>query len=238
MGVQKGHSYLKAIQRNIARDASHPKHHGIKMQAHHLLSQEGIEISELGSKIVRFGYEIDDLENLTVLPCTLQGACHLGVQPHRGDHASMSARIAPRRFPGRLSSSENIDEENYDDDDHPYSYHRMVARNLKTLVARLEKKCSGRPNTSHDFIEALHGLSQSILMTIYGRPSEARLTSIADHFRLGNKVGCGGVDNVGVHSAEAPCPTGRSHLGKQGPRQKPEAIRYSSTPPYIPRPRK
>ena len=75
-------------------------------------------------------------------------------------------------------------------------------------------------------------------MTIYGRPSEARLTSIADHFRIGNKVGCGGVDNVGMHSAEVPCATGRNHERKQGPRQKVEAITYSASIPYIPRPRK
>jgi len=238
MGVHKGHSYLKAIQRNIAPDRTHPKHHGIKMQAHHLLSQEGIEISELGTKMVRFGYEIDALENLTFLPCTLQGACHLGVQPHRGDHSTGSARVARRGFPGRPTGAEEIDEEDYDDDDHPYSYHRMVSGKLKTLIARLEKKCTGRPNTSGDFVEALHSLSQSILMTIYGRPSEARLTSIADHFRIGNKVGCGGVDNVGMHSAEAPCATGRNHERKQGPRQKAEAITYSASIPYIPRPRK
>lgn len=234
VGVTKG-EYLRAIKKHIARDASHPKHLGIKMQAHHLLSQEGIEISELGTKLVQFGYEIDDLENLVFLPCTLQGACHLGIQPHRGDHASASARRPARRFPGR---NEDIDEDDYDDDDHPYSYHRMVSRNVKTLVARLEKKCSGRPNTSSNFVEALHGLSQSILMTIYGRPDEARLTSIADHFKKGNAVGCGGVDNVGLHKAESHCHTGRNHLGQQGPQQKAEGIRYPAGQLYIPRPKK
>lgn len=233
-GVIKG-EYLKAIKERIARDASHPKHLGIKMQAHHLLSQEGIEISELGPKLVQYGFEIDDLENLTFLPCTLQGACHLRIQPHRGDHATTSVRVAPRQFPGR---SDDIREEGYDDDDHPYSYHRLVSSNLKTLLARLDKKCSGPQKTNGDFIEALHGLSQSILMTIYGRPSEARLTSIADHFKLGNHVGCGGVDNVGLHKASSPCPTGRNHFGKQGPLQKPESIRYPAEHLYVPKPKK
>ena len=235
MGVTKGHGYLKAIQRNIALDSAHPKHHGIKMQAHHLLSQDGIVLSSLGTKLVQFGYEIDALENLVFLPCTLQGACHLGVQPHRGDHSAASEFASSG---GVSRRTEEADEENYNDDAHPYSYHRLVASQLKTLVSRMERKCNGKAGVGDVFVEALHDLSQSILMTVYGRPHEARLTSIADHFRLGNKVGCGGVDNVGQHDSASPCPMERNHLRRQRPGQKSETITYSSAKPYVPRPRK
>lgn len=210
------------------------------MQAHHLLSQEGISVSRDGPKLVQFGYDIDSLENLAFLPCTLQGACHMGIQPHRGDHAVPIARGPERGFHllGK-EGKEDTSEEIYDDDDHPISYHAMVAREVQDAVKKLEKKCRGTLTISESAVKTFHDLSQKILMKIYGRPTEARLTRVAGFFVLGNAIGCGGVDNVDKHDGKTPCPCKRNHLSRRhGPGQREEDIAFDNGKPYVPRPKK
>jgi hypothetical protein len=74
----KDTQYLKRITEHIATDKTHPRHQGVKMQAHHIISGEGIKRSGLGKKLKEFGYNINLLPNLVFIPCTLQGACYLG----------------------------------------------------------------------------------------------------------------------------------------------------------------
>src|SRR5262249_37789240 len=118
------------------------------------------------------------------------------------------------------------------------SYHKLVAQRVKGLEASIDRQCKGGLNDALIVQEKLDDLSQTILMMIYGRPSMARLTRIADSFALGQSVGCSGADSVGDHDGSRTCPVSRDHHGKQGPRQSKESIAFKATTPYVPRPGK
>ena len=201
--------YLTTLKdKTTSRD--HPRHQGVKMQAHHVLSREGIRRTRLGEELVQFGYNINTLENLVFIPSTLQGACHLGVQPHRGDHKG----------------------EFDDEQEHPITYHDYVARKVKELEPYLKGKCPGSNPRSADKIKGeMDKRGKAILRKIAEKPSMMRLTSVAQHFVPNSPIGCGGVDNVGNHKAQ-PCPCKCDHQSSQGPNQKPENITFpkSSTP--------
>ena len=111
----KDSKYLKRIKDAIEGDKAHPRHNGVKMQAHHAISAEGMKLSGLGKKIEKFGYDINLLSNLVFIPCTLQGACYLGVQPHRGNHTAV------------------ISQDDYDDDLEPKNYHKLISSRIKNL---------------------------------------------------------------------------------------------------------
>ena len=65
----------------------HPLFHGIVMSAHHLISIQGFNKSKLNPEDIEYkGYNINYPKNLIFLPYETAGACHLGVQLHRGDH--------------------------------------------------------------------------------------------------------------------------------------------------------
>src|SRR5690606_11536965 len=93
--------YRRKIVKAVKNNPSHPIHHNIEMQAHRLISSKGVQMAGMGRQLAGLGYDINVLENLVLLPSSLQGACHLKVQLHRGDHK-------------------------YTDDDHPFSYHEVV----------------------------------------------------------------------------------------------------------------
>lgn len=205
----KDSKYLKRIKDAIEGDKEHPRHHGVKMQAHHIISAEGMKRSGLGKKIEKFGYDINLLPNLVFIPCTLQGACHLGVQPHRGNHTAL------------------IDQDDYDDDREPMTYHNMVTFRIKGLRLPLAKECPGDKITnSEKIIGELDNLSREILKDIQNKPSAAPLTDIAKYFLPGIHIGCGSVDSVGMNKGITPCSVGRNHHSKQGPGQKNENITY------------
>lgn len=215
----KDSQYLKRIKDAIAGDREHPRHQGIKMQAHHVISGEGMRLSGLGRKIEKYGYDINLLPNLAFIPCTLQGACYLGVQPHRGNHTA------------------SVDQDDYHDDMEPEDYHDMVARRVKELDLPLKKECEGG-ETVRDVQNKLDKLSKDILGLIQHKPRQAPLTEIAGHFGPDGK-GCGGVDAVARHKAAGPCPVHRKHLfdatrpgASQGPSQKNEEISYKLTGKY------
>lgn len=215
----KNSKYLRLIKTAIALDLTHPRHHGVKMQAHHIISCEGMKRSGMGKKIEQFGYDINLLPNLAFIPCTLQGACHLGVQPHRGNHTAL------------------VDQDDYKDDLEPMSYHEMVGRSIKELGLPLSKECPGDQKTKADQVrEKLDNLSKRILNLIQHKPSAAPLTDIAKHFDRRERVGCSGVDIVSQHKAGTPCPTERNHQGKQGISQIFENITYKSDSTYKLRP--
>ena len=213
----KDSKYLKRIKDAIEGDKEHPRHHGVKMQAHHLISGEGMKRSGMGKEIEKFGYDINLLPNLVFIPCTLQGACHLGVQPHRGNHSAL------------------IDQDNYDDDKEPDTYHELIGRRVRELELPLDKECPGDKKTKSEVVKReLDLLSKKIADFIQKNPNEAPLTAIAKQFSIKSQVGCGGVDSVTVHKMGAMlrCPVERNHCLKQGPGQKNEDIAYSSNGKY------
>jgi len=216
----KDSAYRDRIIRAVESDRAHPIHHGIKMQAHHLISATGMHLSGLAPKIKRFGYNINELKNLVLLPCTLQGACHLGVQPHRGNHTAV------------------LEDQRYMDDEHPRSYHMMVKEKISDLELGLTKTCPGYLGGAKE-IEArlkvnreLDELSAKVLRLIIKRPSEAPLTKLARSFQKGTDIGCGGVDSTTKHTGFHACPVGRNHHNAQGPDQRQEGITFQENPEF------
>jgi hypothetical protein len=117
--------------------------------------------SGLGKKIEKFGYDINLLPNLVFIPCTLQGACYLGVQPHRGNHTA------------------KVDQDDYDDDSEPKSYHDIVSRKIVALQLPLDKACSGRDDARIQEIQGkLDSLSKDLTNMIQRKPTEAPLTTL------------------------------------------------------------
>lgn len=76
------------MKKAIADEKKHPKKFGMRMQVHHLISKHSITLisTNIKNALDDKGYDIDDLGNLVSLPNDFQGACHLAVQIHRGDH--------------------------------------------------------------------------------------------------------------------------------------------------------
>lgn len=188
-------------------DLCHPRHHGIKVQAHHILSGDGVKLSGLGPKLESHGYDINDPPNLAFIPCTLQGACHMGIQPHRGDH---TAQADP--------------ENDYDDDDEPDSYHKFVAKRVSALLPHMdEKSLYDKPS----LCDRLDEVSRDLPSPIQYKPTRAPLTTIADAFSPNSPIGCAGLDNI-TDKHTGKCPVGRNHLGRQGssPPQRQENIKY------------
>lgn len=190
----KDSQYLKRIKKEIENQPDHPRNMGIAMQAHHVISGEGMKRSQLGPTVKAYGYNINLLPNVAFIPCTLQGACYLGVQPHRGNHASKV-----------------VDQDDYIDSGEEKDYHDMVASDLQRVIDKHLRECTGDDNTvAHAGIAVLDKLSKSILKGIQHDPNNYPLTSIASHFgKYG--AGCGGVDSVTGHIPLMPCPVGRNH---------------------------
>jgi hypothetical protein len=216
----KDSAYLDRITRAIADDSRHPRHQGVAMQAHHVISATGMHRSKLADKIRKFGYDINLLENLVFIPSTLQGACHLGVQPHRGNHTALVERDA------------------YDDDDHPMDYHDMVAARIRRLELGLTKDCPGymggakEVEARHKLKRQLDELSLEILLDIQKKPRKAPLTKVSMFFQAENPIGCAGTDSTTGHSGDHFCAVRRDHEKRQGPNQRSEGITYRSTRGY------
>jgi hypothetical protein len=204
--------YVAALTEAIKGDRSHPRHHGVKMQAHHLISEKGVSLSGLGAELVRNSWFINDLKNLVFLPCTLRGACHLGVQLHRGDH----------RAP--------IDQDKEDRDaDKVLTYHTMVSEKLGDLQSAFHKECT--PGSSGSVVNKVHRISEQILDLI--ERGRAPLTSVAKHFKHGNPIGCGGVISVPeLKRSAVPCPVGRNHRVHLADGPEGENITYDGQVPY------
>lgn len=176
----KDSQYLNRIKAAIKGDKDHPRNNGVQMQAHHIISGEGMKQSGIGKKVEEFGYNINLLPNLVFIPCTLQGACHLEVQLHRGNHT--------------------VSQDEYDDDSEPKNYHALISEMIISLRLPLNNECIGRKNSNLDkVVNELNGLSKNILKLIQKKPAEAPLTRIADNFSPGSMHGCGGVDSIGLH---------------------------------------
>lgn len=230
--VSKSSTYLTVLKTRVELDRGHPLHHGIKMQAHHIISADGVKRSGMGTKLVKHGYDINVLKNLVFLPSTLQGACHLGVQPHRGNHSAVSDPGPDVQSPDRGEGG------SYDDDAHPVSYHELIKQRVLRLVSLIDRECEGKSDTGTLAQEKMDDLSRDIALMIYGRPSRARLTRIADSFLLGHPTGCAGVDSVERHTDSKKCPMSRNHQERQAPSQSNESIGFGANAGYMPRPGK
>lgn len=203
--VLKDSRYLDTIQRATKHDLDHPIHNGVTMQAHHALSEKGIRLSELGRDLVNFGYDINWLENLVFIPSTLQGACHLGVQPHRGDHRAPIGSVE-------------------DEDDEPLTYHYLVQKRVSSAMRHIKGSCPSSKLDRDSLRNQMAEISLSLIKLIQSHPARAPLTGVAGSFLPHGGTGCGGVDSVRDHGRHGACPVGRDHKFREGPQQRKEAI--------------
>jgi len=126
--ISKSSDFSKHLFKKVKTDASHPINNGVHMQAHHLISAKGVDLSGIGVLLVQKGYDINVIKNLVFIPSTLPGACHLGVQLHRGDHI-------------------------HKDDEHPKSYHVEVKEQLVRLKEKISN-CEGSANTTQKLVNS------------------------------------------------------------------------------------
>jgi hypothetical protein len=206
--------YRDTIQAAVKGNPRHPSRMGVKMQAHHLVSKKGLILSNLKADLEHLGYDINALENLTLIPCTLQGACHLGVQLHRGNHATGAADFRH--------------DDNDDDGHHGITYHLAVAAALGRVKADIDRArlCD---DPAIKIQERINKISSRLMFLI--NSFALALTSIHTNFNpVGDQPGCCGVDSIGAADPSRPCPTGRNHQGRQSPGQQAEAIRHPGKP--------
>ena len=173
---KNGTGYLTLLQ-SKTMSRSHPRTRGVQMQAHHAISQKGMELSDYDSKFADFGYDINLEGNLVFIPSTLQGACLLNVQPHRGDHTAPSVD-APD-----------------DDRKRESSYHTKVATMLRETYGQISEICgSDMSKVKRETKQALDKLSGKIIGRIQNTPDKLRLTKISEHFGPGQQARLRGYD--------------------------------------------
>jgi hypothetical protein len=215
-GTVTRHSRYYTIMKNrVEGKMSHPINNGVKMQAHHLISCEGMKESKLGKDIKKTGYDINQAYNMAFIPSTLQGACHLGIQVHAGNH---TADVRP-----------NNDD---DDDEHPDKYHEMVEARVRKLEKLIKDGCVGKEKDKKNVVRKLNNISRKIANLIQNSPKEARLTKLYNRFQPGVNAGCSNQDSVTkVPLIVTPekqvmytCSIGRNHFKKQNEGQRDENI--------------
>ena len=213
MTMLEKNGYLTRIKRATKMMLSHPRHHGVKMQAHHAVSAKGVDIAGKSDELRQLGYNINDLKNLVFIPSTLQGACHLETQLHRGDHGT----------PDKYGSD---DPEAMDSDKrHPIDYHVLV-KDLVENVFIVNDLCK---MNSEQVQKKINKVSKDIVKKI--NKFRIDLTSISSTFDSG-KPGCMGLDNIPDNNSKLSsirthqCPVHRNHEQNQGQFQKAESIKY------------
>lgn len=182
--IDKDSKYRDLILAAVSNDESHPIHHGIDMQAHHIISAQGIKDSGKGTMLINMKYNINVLDNLVLLPCTLPGACHLGVQLHRGNHT-------------------------FHDDEHPRSYHKDVALRLQGLEETFENKCSKNKSVNglinKESVKILDSIAKFKLPL-------TRIFSSFNTTGEYKYVGCSNKKNVPDHNNNVKCNENRKHF--------------------------
>ncbi|MGL0938372.1 AHH domain-containing protein [Vibrio vulnificus] len=166
----------------------HPYFLGIHMETHHLISSKGAHIDKDTAKaLVKAGYIIDTIDNLVGLPATLPGACHLGLQAHRGEH------------PDKPVESK--------------AYHTEV-KNLLEKAAPTLKRCP--PNTkasdkTSNIDDITNKISKRLLDQIVS--NKVALTNIPNNFS--SYVGCRGQTSITkARETSERCPVGCNHFGQ------------------------
>ncbi|ANP78156.1 hypothetical protein A134_17385 [Vibrio crassostreae 9CS106] len=164
--------YREAVLDPAKKDPNHPVNSGFKMQVHHLLSTKGINDTGVGAKLKAYGYDINLPGNLIALPCTLEGACHLQVQLHRGNH------------PSALDTND-------DDDEHPKTYHNRITQLIEKAYATISKRCEKQDNPGVQRYMDYHSLLILRKISSFQVP----LTKVSKAFKPGG-VGCLGSSSV------------------------------------------
>lgn len=199
---KKGSKYRKDLLEAVGEDPSHPINQGIHMEAHHLVSSEGVKLSGMVQLLKDTNYNINVVKNLVFLPATLPGACHLEVQVHRGDHYCYEG--AP---------------EEDDDDLHPRNYHLEVRDMVKRMKKHIKKCDTDCQRNSEKAQKIMNKLSQQILEMI--ADYEVPLSPVYKSFKNGQPVGCKNVINIKEHAAASgECAAGREHEGEEHPKFK------------------
>ncbi|NSY35488.1 hypothetical protein DS891_18280 [Pseudoalteromonas sp. JC28] len=185
--VDKDKKYRDRLIANIKHKKDHPFHNGIHMAAHHLISKEAVNVAQLGSLLIHRGYNINLVENLVFLPSTLQGACQLRVQLHRGDHTYA------------LPKQE--------------AYHDQVASGINKIKSDL-KKCTPRTQKDTSEIQNILDLeSKAILKKV----AEFRvpLSSVFRNFKPSSKIGCSNNNEIDECEEQVTrCNHERKHVGQ------------------------
>ncbi|MGF1723352.1 AHH domain-containing protein [Photobacterium nomapromontoriensis] len=169
--------YRENVLGPAQNDPKHPIYHGFKMQVHHLLSKQGVNDSGKGLKLKAMGYDINLAGNLVALPSTLEGACHLKVQLHRGNH--------PKQLP---VDTNDADLEHSDD------YHEHVKKITKNAYQSIKKECK---KNDREAVQAFINY-QSLLVLLRIKNFSLRLTTIHDFLKEGNS-GCLGAKSIPEH---------------------------------------
>ncbi|STQ89872.1 AHH domain-containing protein [Iodobacter fluviatilis] len=197
--IEKNTTYRKTIENNT-KEATHPRNKGIIMQAHHIISADAVKRSNVGALMEQYGYDINCINNLVFLPYSLEGACHLEVQLHRGNHASPAA--------DELLSP--------DDRPHPSAYHQSIRDFLDSQFRDFKDICEGDDSKVDDkFREKVNKISMKILKRIGNFDPSYQLTSIAKSFSPKNIEGCKCAANVPTHKVTTVqgCTSKRNHTG-------------------------
>jgi hypothetical protein len=195
--TKKDSKYLKRITEAIAEFEDHPKHSknaGINMQAHHLISEQGLSKATYLEQIDHLGYDINVLENLVFMPTDPFDACHMGVQVHRSGHTS------------------KINTSNDPDDDHPKSYHEVIETYINAISDDVDDICENRAseNKKRERIQrTMNSISKNILKEI--RAFKLKLTSSANNFDPSSKIGCSNFNNIQKDRPTTNCKLNRTH---------------------------
>lgn len=182
----------------------HPFFKGIKMQAHHLISADGVSDLEDEDLLISAGYNINKINNIVLIPCTFSGACHLGTQLHRGNHTST------------VDMDESLDE-TYDDDDHPDSYHETVEKMVVKALRKPSVECVDQEREVKDLIKEMDEISGDMVSLINNFSPRAQLTKVFQAFNndgLQSKIGCSGAVSMKNHKMSLTCPSHRDHEGE------------------------
>jgi len=202
--TKEGFDYRKALEANLKNPNSHPINNGVHMQAHHLISEEGIK--KFKTILKGREYNINVVANMVFIPSTPAAACHMNVQLHRGDHTHVADEHGP-------------------DDEHPVEYHKYIKNILKKLNKKI-KDCEKYSNA--DVQRWLDNESMIALSRI--KQNQLALTAIYRAFYPNSAIGCGNCINVKEHEANAtPCNQDRNHRGKDNPMFKSSKLRSRLT---------
>jgi hypothetical protein len=195
--TEKDTHYRDTLMANVSGDESHPINNGVPMQAHHVISAQGVKISMAEAQMRKVEYDINELNNLVFVPCTFQGACHLNTQLHRSNHTT------------------NKPKEGDLDDEHPRSYHQTVAELVNAVYEKNTGLCP--VDNKRKILSDYRSISSVVLLSINSFDRDTQLTRAYESFDINgdlSKVGCAGENKMVAHQAKngrCHCPVGRDH---------------------------
>ena len=203
--LDKNSSYRRHLYDRVEKKFknTHPIFQGIKMQAHHIISADGVKDIVGKNFLINADYDIDHVKNLAFIPCAFEGACHLGTQLHRGNHTST------------IDLYKDI-EDDYSDDDHPDSYHVTVGRLVSRILKNATKDCIDKKNEVVDLLGEMEDIADEIIQLINRFSSDAQLTKAYQTFDTEGElksIGCSNATKMDDHNTKQPCRSHRDHAG-------------------------